>query len=84
MSNRGDELSRSEYGTYLASAHLADFVRDLRERGLLTGQVCASVASSLEDFRKRRTGDPNQTWHSDLYDQYEELHGHPPLPASTD
>lgn len=71
-------MSRGELGTYVASAFLADMVRDLRERGLLEGAVRDSVISSLENFVQRRTGDPREQWHVDLLELYEELTGRLP------
>jgi hypothetical protein len=70
----------SQNAIYVASAHLADFIRDLRERDLLNGEVRQAAAESVEDFRKHRSGDPMETWHVDLCDVYEELHEKTPEP----
>ena len=70
--------NEGDHRTYVASAALATLIQDLRERGLLVGDVRESIASSLDLFAETRTADPNETWHVDLVDIYEELHDKPP------
>jgi hypothetical protein len=73
-----DEMDPGKLGTYVASVALADLIRDLRERGLLVGDVRESVIESLNQFIARRSGDPQKAWHVDLFDLYEELTGQLP------
>jgi hypothetical protein len=73
-----DEMDRGSLGTYVASAALADLIRDLRERDLLTGEVRESVIASLNQFIAIRNADPQEAWHVALFDLYEELTGQPP------
>jgi hypothetical protein len=79
---RMGDPAASQDPTYAASAALASFIEDLHHRGLLEGEVRESIASSLELFRTTRVADPQEAWHVDLIDAYEQLHGHPPGPPS--
>jgi len=71
-------MDRGEIATYAASSALGDLIRDLRERGLLEGEIRDSVLASLDEFIARRTGEPMETWHVDLVDLYEDLSGRSP------
>jgi hypothetical protein len=73
-----NKMDRGEHGTYVASATLADLIRDLRERDLLKGEVRQSVIDSLNEFIARRSAAPHDAWHVDLVDLYEELTGRLP------
>lgn len=72
------DMDRGELGTYVASASLADLVRDLRERGLLTGAVRDSVVVSLDQFIAQRSAEPMDAWHVDLINIYQDLTGKSP------
>jgi len=72
------DMDRGELGTYVASVSLADLVRDLQERGLLTGAIRDSVVASLDHFIAQRSAEPMDAWHVDLIDLYEDLTGKPP------
>jgi hypothetical protein len=60
---------------------MAALITDIDRLGLLEGELRKHVASTLEVFRTQGKGgaDPEK-WHVELYDFYEELHGHPPEP----
>jgi hypothetical protein len=69
-----------ESAAYHASAWMADLIKDIDHLGLLEGELRKAVADTIELFRTQGVGGNPEHWHVDLYDYYEDLHGHPPQP----
>jgi hypothetical protein len=65
---------------YTASAWMAALITDIDRLGLLEGELREQIASTVELFRTQGAGGDPDKWHVDLFDFYEELHGHPPEP----